>query len=75
MAFVVLPPTTDKNNNVANTMATKILGWVNNRVANHKRLRGGVYVIDKIPRNAAGKLLRREAKELYNKKQKWAAKL
>ncbi|KAI7857859.1 hypothetical protein BDC45DRAFT_602946 [Circinella umbellata] len=76
LALVVLPSGADKNDNeVVRSMSSKILAWVNERVANHKQLRGGVLVIDKIPRNAAGKLLRREAKVLYNKQQKQASKL
>ncbi|KAG2217937.1 hypothetical protein INT45_004064, partial [Circinella minor] len=75
LALVVLPSGTNMyNTEVVRSMSSKILVWVNERVANHKQLRGGVLVIDKIPRNAAGKLLRREAKELYNKQQKQASK-
>ncbi len=33
--------------------------WVTERVADHKRLRGGIEVVDSIPRSAAGKVLRR----------------
>ncbi|KAI9264249.1 hypothetical protein BDA99DRAFT_559531 [Phascolomyces articulosus] len=68
LAFVVLDPKVVTLNEQKD-IQLKIQAWVNERVANHKRLRGGVVVIDKIPRNAAGKLLRREAKEIYNKQQ------
>ena len=37
-----------------------ILAWVKERVAPHKRLRGGVRFIDSIPKTASGKILRRE---------------
>lgn len=36
-----------------------IAAWVAERVANHKRLRGGVQVIDAIPKSPSGKILRR----------------
>ncbi|OAP59373.1 hypothetical protein AYL99_06671 [Fonsecaea erecta] len=34
--------------------------WLNARVANHKKLRGGIHVIDAIPKSPSGKILRRE---------------
>ncbi|KAF8653286.1 hypothetical protein AX16_003988 [Volvariella volvacea WC 439] len=37
--------------------------WIKSRVANHKYLRGGVVVIDVIPKSAAGKILRKELRE------------
>jgi 4-coumarate--CoA ligase len=36
-----------------------IATWIAERVANHKRLRGGVYVVDVIPKSPSGKILRR----------------
>ncbi|KZV74018.1 AMP binding protein [Peniophora sp. CONT] len=37
--------------------------WIAGRVAKHKFLRGGVVVVDVIPKSAAGKILRRELRE------------
>lgn len=37
--------------------------YIEERVAPHKNLRGGVEFIDKIPRSLSGKILRRELKE------------
>ncbi|KAF9457491.1 AMP binding protein [Collybia nuda] len=37
--------------------------WIQERVARHKFLRGGVIVIDIVPKSAAGKILRRELRE------------
>ncbi|KAJ7634421.1 AMP binding protein [Roridomyces roridus] len=37
--------------------------WMEGKVARHKFLRGGVRVVDVIPKSAAGKILRRELRE------------
>jgi len=37
----------------------EIISWVAEHVANYKRLRGGIEVIDAIPKNPSGKILRR----------------
>jgi len=37
--------------------------WMKTRVARHKYLRGGVVVIDAIPKSLSGKILRRELRE------------
>ncbi|TDL27415.1 acetyl-CoA synthetase-like protein [Rickenella mellea] len=37
--------------------------WIQERVAKHKFLRGGVAVIDVIPKSASGKILRRELRD------------
>ncbi|KAJ7359705.1 AMP binding protein [Mycena albidolilacea] len=44
--------------------AQSVAKWIEPRVAKHKLLRGGVAVIDVIPKSAAGKILRRELREL-----------
>lgn len=36
--------------------------WLGSKVANHKRLRGGVKFVDEIPKSASGKILRRVLK-------------
>ena len=33
--------------------------WLQAKVADHKRLRGGVRFVDKVPKSASGKILRR----------------
>ncbi|KAL3489526.1 hypothetical protein BJX62DRAFT_252622 [Aspergillus germanicus] len=40
-----------------------IQAWLNERVANHKRLRGGVHVVESIPKSPSGKILRRLLKQ------------
>ena len=39
-----------------------IVEWLKAKVANHKRLRGGVRLVDEIPKSASGKILRRVLK-------------
>ncbi|XP_042223130.1 4-coumarate--CoA ligase 1-like isoform X2 [Homarus americanus] len=43
-----------------------IINWVHDMVAPHKRLRGGLEVIDVIPRSPAGKILRKQLKKKIN---------
>ncbi|KAI1176917.1 hypothetical protein F4777DRAFT_543944 [Nemania sp. FL0916] len=58
-AYIVLKP------GVQGTDAKRaeIADWLRARVADHKRLRGGVRFVDEIPKNASGKLLRRVLKD------------
>lgn len=39
--------------------AKEIVEWLNKKVANHKKLRGGVRFVDEIPKSVSGKILRR----------------
>lgn len=56
LAFVVKKP--------GSTVTEKELEkFVADNVSSPKRLRGGVYFIDTIPRNPTGKILRRELRE------------
>ncbi|KAB2104381.1 putative 4-coumarate--CoA ligase 1 [Alternaria gaisen] len=43
--------------------ARAIVDWMDKKVANHKRLRGGIVFIQEIPKSASGKILRRVLKE------------
>ncbi|QSZ35238.1 hypothetical protein DSL72_008107 [Monilinia vaccinii-corymbosi] len=45
----------------------KIVEWVRAKVANHKRLRGGVKFVDVIPKGPSGKILRRLLREQAKK--------
>ncbi|KAK4610687.1 putative 4-coumarate--CoA ligase 1 [Fulvia fulva] len=47
--------------------AQSIIDWTAEKVANHKRLRGGVRFIEEIPKSASGKILRRMLKERVKK--------
>lgn len=46
----------------------QIKDYVAKKVAEYKRLDGGVEFVQAIPKNATGKILRRELKDLYNSK-------
>jgi acyl-coenzyme A synthetase/AMP-(fatty) acid ligase len=48
----------------------EIADFVASKVANHKRLRGGVRFVDEIPKSASGKILRRVLKEKYLQEEK-----
>jgi 4-coumarate--CoA ligase len=43
--------------------ASQIVEWMTEKVAHHKRLRGGVVFIEEVPKSASGKILRRVLKE------------
>lgn len=40
-----------------------IIGTVNSIVADHKKLRGGVYFVNELPLTPSGKIIRRKVKE------------
>ncbi|TAQ89517.1 hypothetical protein B7494_g2171 [Chlorociboria aeruginascens] len=52
----------------------RIVKWMNERVAGHKKLRGGVRWIGEVPKSASGKILRRVLKDLL-KEESLKAKL
>ncbi|KAL9005966.1 MAG: hypothetical protein Q9188_001256 [Gyalolechia gomerana] len=54
-AYVVLAPGIQGTKEVEADIAS----WLAARVANHKRLRGGIRFVDEIPKSASGKILRR----------------
>ncbi|KAH8698307.1 putative phenylacetyl-CoA ligase [Talaromyces proteolyticus] len=49
--------------------AAKIIKWMHSKVAQHKRLRGGVRFVDAIPKSISGKILRRVLKDQAKKEQ------
>lgn len=56
--------------------ANEIAEWLNQKVANHKKLRGGVKFVDEIPKSVSGKILRRVLKAMALKeKEEFKAKL
>ncbi|KAN0081220.1 hypothetical protein V8E55_008844 [Tylopilus felleus] len=44
-------------------LALRVQAWVADRVAAHKKLRGGVIAVNQIPKSPSGKILRRELRE------------
>lgn len=44
----------------AASFALGIQEWVAQKVASHKKLRGGIVLVEHIPKSASGKILRRE---------------
>ncbi|KAA8635569.1 hypothetical protein SMACR_09294 [Sordaria macrospora] len=54
----------------ANLKAEEIMDWVASKVANHKKLRGGVVFIDAIPKSPSGKILRKDLRELAKRQDK-----
>ena len=47
--------------------ADAISRWLSAKVANHKKLRGGVKFVDAVPKSVSGKILRRVLKEQAKK--------
>ena len=45
-------------------LAKQVAQWVSSRVSNPKRLRGGVVLLDAIPKSPSGKILRKKLKEM-----------
>jgi len=45
----------------------EVQAWIDNKVARHKRLRGGVVVVEAIPKSPSGKILRRELRDQARK--------
>jgi acyl-CoA synthetase (AMP-forming)/AMP-acid ligase II len=64
LAFIVL--SRQAKNRDVETVIDGIHSWLNPKIANHKRLRGGIRVVDQIPKSPSGKILRRQLKELLN---------
>lgn len=48
-----------------NVNSDKLKEFVSNKVAEYKQIRGGVAVVEAIPKNASGKILRRQLKLQY----------
>ncbi|RHZ89788.1 hypothetical protein Glove_10g11 [Diversispora epigaea] len=59
VAYVVL----QEGNEKTPQLASEIQEYVRERVAPHKKLRGGVHFIDKIPKSVSGKILRKNLRE------------
>ncbi|KAK5648573.1 hypothetical protein RI129_003465 [Pyrocoelia pectoralis] len=62
-AFIVTQPD-------ANITEQEVLTYIKGIVSKEKQLRGGVYLIDTIPKNATGKIVRGKLREFLRKKSK-----
>jgi len=71
VAYVVLR--NPSANNDHRQLKKQIQDYVAERVSSHKRLRGGVYITDQIPKSASGKILRRILRERI--KSEWVDKV
>lgn len=58
-AYVVKTPGWREGEEARVVAAEEIRRWSDKRLANHKRLRGGVVFVDSLPRTPSGKLLLR----------------
>lgn len=59
----------DKGGNDEKGEAEAIVKFLDEKVAHHKRLRGGVRFVDEIPKSVSGKILRRVLKEKARKEE------
>ncbi|GIJ98696.1 hypothetical protein Aspvir_000815 [Aspergillus viridinutans] len=63
LAYIVRSAKSKNSNITAEEEATRIVQWLDAKVAYHKRLRGGVRFVDEIPKSPSGKILRRLLKK------------
>ncbi|KAL1969437.1 hypothetical protein VTN77DRAFT_8875 [Rasamsonia byssochlamydoides] len=70
VGFVVLRQGRAQTDQAKKKLVEGIHHWLNQRVANHKRLRGGIRIVDAIPKSPSGKILRRQLKELVKEELK-----
>lgn len=47
--------------------AAEVAEWIKGKVANHKQLRGGVVLIEAIPKSPSGKILRKDLRAMTKK--------
>jgi len=69
-AYVVAAQGVEKSDKTAK----EIQDWLAKKVANHKRVRGGVRFVDEIPKSVSGKILRRLLKVRAQEEEESAAK-
>lgn len=62
-AYIVLDTTKRPITGDLVAFGKEVQKWMEKKVAKHKYLRGGVAVVDAIPKSAAGKILRQQLKE------------
>ncbi len=65
-AFVVKSVLAAEKGVEESVLERHIKEWVDAKVASHKRLRGGIFFVEEIPKSAAGKILRRILRDKVN---------
>ncbi|KAJ2783500.1 hypothetical protein GGI15_002558 [Coemansia interrupta] len=63
-AYVVLDGRVDEAHEGVEAAARHVRDWVDAQVVYYKRLRGGCFVVEAIPRTASGKILRRNLRDI-----------
>ncbi|KAH7162107.1 AMP-binding enzyme [Dactylonectria estremocensis] len=64
-AWVVLKPhLVEKSTSERRSSLKSVQSWIDEQVSGYKKLRGGVWEVNKLPRNATGKILRKELVKL-----------
>jgi acyl-CoA synthetase (AMP-forming)/AMP-acid ligase II len=64
-AWVVLKPhMLEKSETDRRKSLKAVQQWIDEQVSGYKKLRGGVWEVEKLPRNATGKILRKEMTEM-----------
>ena len=48
-------------------LSGEVAKWIEGKVANHKKLRGGVVLIEAIPKSPSGKILRKDLRAMTKK--------
>lgn len=62
VAFVVLSRQARQGNH--KPVIDRVHTWLNPKIASHKKLRGGIHIVEQIPKSPSGKILRRQLKEM-----------
>lgn len=75
VAFVVLKNPDLASQESRSRTVTAMHSWINPRVANYKRLRGGIRFVKEIPKSPSGKTLRRYLREQLQESKKPKANL
>lgn len=56
-----------KDQAAKDAFSADVAKWIEGKVANHKRLRGGVVLIEAIPKSPSGKILRKDLRAMTKK--------